>query len=140
MQTFTPGQRVEILSAFPEFRQDIKAELGWRFATYVRSSGDAHHVMRDDGEFTGPGYWAVSDSEIRSVADASAARLVALVDAWHSLGPNARRILEFMADRLVVGKAHGDFDKPRDWDKESAEEEIDNAMYRAAKALGMGKR
>lgn len=62
-----------------------------------------------------------------------------LIAQYLALGPNARRILEFSAARLYAGRVHGDFDKPRDWDKESAEEEIDNAHYRTAKLLGMGK-
>lgn len=61
-----------------------------------------------------------------------------LVDAYLELGPNARRILEFIAARLVIGKAHGDFDKPRNYDRETAEEECDGAVYRAAKLLGIG--
>jgi SAM-dependent methyltransferase len=65
--------------------------------------------------------------------------LEALTRAWLELGPNARRLLEYAANRLVIGKAHGDFDKPRDWDRETLEEEFDGAMYRAAKLLGFGK-
>jgi 2-polyprenyl-3-methyl-5-hydroxy-6-metoxy-1,4-benzoquinol methylase len=67
-----------------------------------------------------------------------AAGLEALTRAWLELGPNARTMLEYTARRLVIGKAHGDFDKPRDWDRETAEEEFDGAMYRAAKLLGFG--
>jgi hypothetical protein len=65
--------------------------------------------------------------------------LEALVKAWLELGPNARRLLEYTADRLVIGKVHGDFDRPRDWDRETLEEEFDGAMYRAAKLLGFGR-
>lgn len=55
------------------------------------------------------------------------------------LGPNARRILKALAERLVVGISHGDFDKPHDWDKESSEEALDLAVYQAAKLLGLGE-
>lgn len=61
-----------------------------------------------------------------------------LVDAHEKLGPNARRILLALAERLVKGREHGDFDKPHDWDKESAEEALDLAVYQAAKLLGLG--
>lgn len=62
-----------------------------------------------------------------------------LVERFGELGPNARRVLLALADRLVAGKAHGDFDKPHDWDKESSEEALDLAVYQAAKLLGLGK-
>lgn len=62
-----------------------------------------------------------------------------LVERFGSLGPNARRVLLALADRLVAGKVHGDFDKPHDWDKESSEEALDLAVYQAAKLLGLGK-
>lgn len=64
---------------------------------------------------------------------------VTLLVAFHKLGPNARRVLLALAERLVVGIPHGDFDKPHDWDKESSEEALDLAVYQAAKLLGLGK-
>lgn len=62
-----------------------------------------------------------------------------LVERFGKLGPNARRVLLALAERLVVGIPHGDFDKPHDWDKESSEEALDLAVYQAAKLLGLGK-
>ena len=64
---------------------------------------------------------------------------VTLLIAFHKLGPNARRVLLALAERLVVGIPHGDFDKPHDWDKESSEEALDLAVYQAAKLLGLGQ-
>lgn len=62
-----------------------------------------------------------------------------ILHRYNKLGPNARRVLLTLADRLVKGVEHGDFDKPHDWDKESAEEALDLAVYQAAKLLGLGK-
>ena len=64
---------------------------------------------------------------------------VTLLIAFSKLGPNARRVLLALAERLVKGIEHGDFDKPHDWDKESGEEALDLAVYQAAKLLGLGK-
>lgn len=61
-----------------------------------------------------------------------------LLDSCVQLGPNARRVLLALAERLVKGKEHGDFDKPHNWDKESAEEALDLAVYQAAKLLSLG--
>lgn len=57
---------------------------------------------------------------------------------YEQLGPNARKIARALLQRLVRGLEHGDFDKPHDWDKESAEEALDLAVYQAAKLLGLG--
>lgn len=62
-----------------------------------------------------------------------------ILHRYNKLGPNARRVLLALADRLVKGVEHGDFDKPHDWDRESAEEALDLAVYQAAKLLGLGK-
>lgn len=67
------------------------------------------------------------------------AQTAPLILAFEALGPNARRVLLALAERLVKGKEHGDFDRPHDWDKESAEEALDLAVYQAAKLLGLGK-
>lgn len=64
---------------------------------------------------------------------------IVLLDHFRKLGPNARRVLLALAERLVKGIEHGDFDKPHDWDKESSEEALDLAVYQAAKLLGLGK-
>jgi hypothetical protein len=72
------------------------------------------------------------------VSAAEALQLCELVQAWSKLGPNARKILGFIAERLVIGLAHGDFTAEHDWERETAEEEVDGAVYRAAKLLGMG--
>jgi hypothetical protein len=68
-----------------------------------------------------------------------ASELQQLIAAWETIGPNARRILLKLAERLVMGKSHGDFTAPHDWDRETAEEELDGAVYRAAKLLGLGE-
>lgn len=65
--------------------------------------------------------------------------ILPLIQKYDRLGPNARRVLLAIADRLVKGIEHGDFDKPHDWDKESAEEALDLAVYQAAKLLDLGK-
>lgn len=64
---------------------------------------------------------------------------VAILKQYAKLGPNAQQVLIALLDRLVLGKVHGDFDKPHDWDKESSEEALDLAVYQAAKLLGLGK-
>jgi hypothetical protein len=66
-------------------------------------------------------------------------RLAGLVHAWSLIGPNARSILLAFADRLVIGREHGDFDAPHDWSREAVEEELDGAAYRIAKLLGLGQ-
>lgn len=57
------------------------------------------------------------------------------------LGPNAKRIVLHILERLAKGaKQYGDFDgQRRDWDRESAEEALDLAVYQAAKLLGLGQ-
>jgi hypothetical protein len=54
-------------------------------------------------------------------------------DAWHQLGPNARELLADIAERLVIGKAHGDFEKALNWTREAYEEDLDGIVYRAMK-------
>jgi len=60
-----------------------------------------------------------------------------LARIYLGLGPNARRVLLALAQRLDIGKAHGDFDKPLDLDAETLAEELDGAVYRAAKLMGL---
>jgi hypothetical protein len=57
----------------------------------------------------------------------------AIDKAWHLLGPNARELLADIAERLVIGKAHGDFEKALDWTREAYEEDMDGIVYRAAR-------
>lgn len=54
-----------------------------------------------------------------------------LTAATAKLGPNATALLADIADRLVIGKAHGDFEKPLNWTKEAYEEDLDGIVYRA---------
>jgi len=63
-----------------------------------------------------------------------------LARIYLGLGPNARRVLLALAQRLDIGKAHGDFDKPLDLDAETLAEELDGAVYRAAKLMGLCKK
>lgn len=53
-----------------------------------------------------------------------------LTKAQDQLGPNALSLLADIADRLVVGRAHGDFEKQLDWSKEAYEEDLDAIVYR----------
>lgn len=73
-----------------------------------------------------------------SATGAAVSELQQLIAAWETIGPNARKILLQLAGRLVIGKTHGDFTAPHDWDRETAEEELDGAIYRAAKLLKLG--
>lgn len=59
------------------------------------------------------------------------ARLTELVA---QLEPDAVRVMERIAERLVMGrKQYGDLDltKPRDWKKEAREEALDLSVYLA---------
>lgn len=59
---------------------------------------------------------------------------------FNQLGPNAKKIVIHILERLAKGaKQYGDFNTPRNWDKESSEEALDLAVYQAAKLLGLGK-
>lgn len=84
-----------------------------------------------------------SDTD-RAPAEASAGpgieaeKLASLLHAWSIIGPNARSILCAIADRLVIGREHGDFTAPHDWDAETLAEELDASVYRAAKLLKLG--
>lgn len=53
-----------------------------------------------------------------------------LAFAANALGPKALAVLADVAERLVLGKAHGDFEKSRDWDREAYEEDLDALVYR----------
>lgn len=78
---------------------------------------------------------AYAPAEYREASE----EILPLIRKYDRLGPNARCVLNALADRLVKGVEHGDFDKPHDWDRESAEEALDLAVYQAAKLLGLGK-
>lgn len=59
---------------------------------------------------------------------------------FNQLGPNAKKIVIHILERLAKGaKQYGDFNTPRNWDKESSEEALDLAVYQAAKLLGLGE-
>lgn len=56
------------------------------------------------------------------------------------MGPNARRVLADIADRLVKGaREHGDFETKRDWAREAYEEELDNVVYRTLRLMNEEK-
>jgi hypothetical protein len=56
-----------------------------------------------------------------------------LLAAYLEIGPNARRALVLIAERMAIGrKRYGeDFDRERDWTKEAQEEFLDGAIYLA---------
>lgn len=58
---------------------------------------------------------------------------VRVLAAMSQIGPNARRALVLIAERMAVGrKRYGeDFDRERDWTKEAQEEFLDGAIYLA---------
>ena len=57
----------------------------------------------------------------------------ALLHSWGRLGPNGRKVLQLLADRLVLGhERYGDFDDGRDFTREALEEDLDGIVYRAA--------
>lgn len=57
--------------------------------------------------------------------------------AWHKIGPNARKALVLIAERMAKGAAlYGeDFTTPRDWRKEASEELLDGVVYLAIEAV-----
>ncbi len=61
-----------------------------------------------------------------------------LLEIYVDLGPNARRILLEVAKRLDIGRTHGDFETPHDWNKEKREELLDFLVYEIADTLKMG--
>ena len=61
-------------------------------------------------------------------------------EAVTKIGPNAKRVLADIAERLVKGaKEHGDFDTPRDWGREAYEEDLDGFVYRTLKMMSKEK-
>jgi hypothetical protein len=61
--------------------------------------------------------------------------LLVLEQHYRQLGPNARRILLRLADRLATGAKQypEDFTQRRDWDREAIEELLDAACYLEAR-------
>lgn len=51
------------------------------------------------------------------------------------LGPKACKILSMQASRLAEGSVYGDFEKGRDWMKETREEALDGLNYLCALTL-----
>lgn len=63
--------------------------------------------------------------------------LTRLANASAQLGPNALDLLADVAERLVKGKEHGDFEvkmTPAQWTKEAYEEDLDALVYRTMRA------
>lgn len=62
--------------------------------------------------------------------------LAKLLASWGEIGPNARKALVLIAERMAIGrKRYGeDFDRERDWTKEAQEEFLDGAIYLAIRA------
>jgi len=52
-----------------------------------------------------------------------------LLGCYAELGPTAREILVEIAERLVVGKAHGDFESALNWQREGDAELLDAVVY-----------
>ena len=60
--------------------------------------------------------------------DRNAEAISVIVANFVQLGPGGREVLLRISNRLVVGKAHGDF-KPKAWRREKVEELLDAIVY-----------